>query len=218
LRGLCTAVGFQALANTDGANGGIADSAFGYQALLHNTDGFQNVAVGDQALFSNQTGSRNTAVGGGTLSANTSGSFNTVIGDSAGDSITGDGNVCIGAFSDVDFPSQNNTTHIANIGDTPQGGALPVTVDPSANNQLGYVPSSRRYKEDIKPMDKTSEAIFALKPVSFRYKKEVDRAQTHAFGLIAEDVERVDPNLVARNRKGATRIGPIRIHQCDVAQ
>src|SRR6266496_1076614 len=179
--GLCTAVGFQALANINGANGGGSDSAFGYQALFHNTDGFDNVAFGAQALFSNETGSRNTAIGGGALSANTIGSLNTVIGNGAG---------------------ENNTTHIANIGDTPQGGGLPVTVNPSANNELGYLPSSRRYKEDIKTMDKTSEAIFALKPVSFRYKKKVDGAQTRGFGLIAEDVERVDPNLVARNREG----------------
>ena len=200
--GLCTAVGFQALANINGANGGGSDSAFGYQALFHNTDGFDNVAFGAQALFSNETGSRNTAIGGGALSANTIGSLNTVIGNGAGDNITGDGNVCIGAFSDTAFPGENNTTHIANIGDTPQGGGLPVTVNPSANNELGYLPSSRRYKEDIKTMDKTSEAIFALKPVSFRYKKKVDGAQTRGFGLIAEDVERVDPNLVARNREG----------------
>jgi trimeric autotransporter adhesin len=201
-RGLCTAVGFQALAHTDGANGGIADTAFGYQALFHNTDGFENVAVGDQALLNNQTGSRNTAVGGGALSANASGSFNTVIGVGAGSMINGDGNVCIGAFSDVSFSGQTNTTHIANIGDTPQGGGLPVTVDPSANNQLGYLPSSQRYKEDVRPMNKMSEAIFGLKPVSFRYKKMVDLAQTRAFGLIAEDVEKVDPSLVARNREG----------------
>jgi hypothetical protein len=75
-------------------------------------------------------------------------------------------------------------------------------VDPSQNYQLGYVPSSRRYKEDIKPIDNTSEAIFTLRPVSFRYKKKIDPAQTPAFGLIAEEVESVDPNLVARNREG----------------
>jgi hypothetical protein len=201
-RGQCTAVGFQALANSDGANGGIANSGFGYQALFHNTDGAANVAVGDQALFHNETGSRNIAIGSTALAVNTTGSFNVAIGVDAGSSINGDGNVCIGAFSDVSFPAETNTTHIANIGDTPQGGGLVVTVLPGANNELGYVPSSRRYKEDIKPMDKTSEAIFALKPVSFRYKKKVDRGQTPAFGLIAEDVEKVDPNLVARNREG----------------
>jgi hypothetical protein len=201
-RGLCTAVGFQALANTDGANGGIADSGFGYQALFHNTDGWDNVAIGTQCLFGNQTGFRNTAVGAYALAANTSGSYNTVIGFGAGDDIIGDGNVVIGAFADTRFPTENNTTHIANVGDTPQGAGLPVTVDPSANNQLGYVPSSRRYKEDIKPIDNTSEAIFALRPVSFRYKKKIDPAQTRAFGLIAEEVESVDPNLVALNREG----------------
>jgi len=202
-RGQCTAVGFRALANSDGANGGIANSGFGYQTLFHNTDGFENVAVGDQALFHNETGSRNTAVGGGALSANASGSFNTVIGNSAGGQITtGHDNVCIGAFSDVRSPSDNNTTHIANIGDTPQGGGLPVTVDASANNQLGYAPSSRRYKQDIEPMNKASEAILALRPVSFRYKKKIDPAQMRAFGLIAEEVDRVDPDLVAPNRQG----------------
>jgi trimeric autotransporter adhesin len=202
-RGQCTAVGFQALANSDGANGGIANSGFGYQAMFHNTDGFENVAIGDQALFGNETGFRNTAIGGGALSANTSGNSNTVIGNAAGGQITtGHDNVCIGAFSDVRSPNDNNTTHIANIGDTPQGGGLVVTVDPSANNQLGYAPSSRRYKQDIEPMNKASQAILALKPVSFRYKKKIDPAQMRGFGLIAEEVDRVDSDLVARNRQG----------------
>ena len=67
---------------------------------------------------------------------------------------------------------------------------------------LGHATSSRRYKEDIKRMDKASQALFALKPVTFRYKKDIDQSQSLDYGLIAEDVAQVDPNLAIRNRNG----------------
>ena len=79
-------------------------------------------------------------------------------------------------------------------------GGVPVYV--ASNGQLGVAPSSKRFKEDIKPMDKQSEALLSLKPVTFRYKKELDPAKTAQFGLVAEEVAKVDPDLVARDDKG----------------
>jgi uncharacterized coiled-coil protein SlyX len=179
--GLCTAVGFQALAN---ATGGFDNNAFGYQALLHNTDGVGNTAIGSQALFNNDIGGNNVAIG-----------------SNAGHDITGDGNVCIGSNLGG-FAGEDNTTRIKNIGSTPQGGGLTVTVESVGGTRLGYVPSSRRNKDDIKSMDKASEALFGLKPVTFRYRKNIDPTQMLAFGLIAEEVEKVNPDLVARNADG----------------
>jgi Chaperone of endosialidase len=179
--GLCTAVGFQALAN---ATDGFDNNAFGYQALLNNTDGVGNTAVGSQALFNNDIGRDNVAIG-----------------SNAGHDITGDGNVCIGS-NVPGFAGEDNTTRIRNIGSTPQGGGLTVSVESVGGTKLGYVPSSRRYKDDIKSMDKASEGLFALKPVTFRYKKNIDPAQMRAFGLIAEEVEKVSPDLVAHNPDG----------------
>jgi len=98
----------------------------------------------------------------------------------------------------------NDGTYIRNVAFTAQpvgGTVFAVTVD-SANNKLGFDPSSRRYKQDIKPMDKASEALFSLKPVTYRYKKNIDPSQGLAFGLIAEDVAKVNPDLALHNAKG----------------
>ena len=92
-----------------------------------------------------------------------------------------------------------------------------VTITMSGRLGRGDV-SSRRYKHDIKPMDKASEMLYALKPVSFRYNKEYDDTQTLAFGLIAEEVAEVYPDLVGRNEKGRARIGPLRADQRHIAQ
>src|SRR5215472_10544962 len=72
----------------------------------------------------------------------------------------------------------------------------------NGNGRLGTAPSSARYKDEIKPMDAASEVILALKPVTFRYKKEVDAERTPQFGLVAEQVEKVNPDLVARDPDG----------------
>ena len=69
----------------------------------------------------------------------------------------------------------------------------------NANGQLGIAASSERFKDEIKPMDKASEAILALQPVTFYYKKEIDPTRTSQFGLVAEDVEKVNPALVMRD-------------------
>ena len=101
------------------------------------------------------------------------------------------------------LPVRDNHTYIRNIKDTSVngGGADIVTID-LTTGLLGHATSSRRYKEDIRPMDKTSEVIYQLQPVTFRYKKEIDRTQSPAFGLIAEEVAKADPNLIVRDSRG----------------
>ena len=188
------ASGVQALfSNTTGFH----NTAAGFQALLSNTTGNHNTADGDNALVRNTTGSLNTAIGAHALDQNITGSSNVALGFQAGTSITGSGNVCIAAFG---RPGDNNVTRIGNIASTAQPNGDVVTVD--AFGKLGFQASSRRYKDDIKPMDKASETLFALKPVSFRYKQEIDPARSPDFGLIAEDVATVNPNLVARDEEG----------------
>jgi Chaperone of endosialidase len=225
-----TATGVQALvSNTTGssntANGvntlfrnttGFQNAATGVQALFSNTTGFHNAAAGFQALFSNTTGNHNTADGDNALVHNTTGAFNTAVGGhaldqnitgssnvalgfQAGFNITGNGNVCIGQ-NIVGVAGESNVTRMGNIGSTAQANGVFVTV--GAGGKLGFQVSSRRYKDDIKPMDNASEALFALKPVSFRYKREIDPARSPDFGLIAEDVATVNPALVARDEEG----------------
>jgi uncharacterized coiled-coil protein SlyX len=207
---------------------GIHNTANGAIALVNNTTGSFNTAAGDNALFSNTIGTENTATGASALSANTEGSFNTAVGvgalnmnttgasntalgNAAGLSITGDGNVCIGALV-IGAVGLNDTTWIRNINTTPQGFISNtnnyVTVRMS-DGRLGFssagfttTVSSRRYKEDIKPMDKASEALLALKPVTFRLRGEFDPSHRPQWGLIAEEVEKVNPDLVDRNNKG----------------
>jgi hypothetical protein len=195
---------------------GFQNAATGVQALFSNTTGFHNVAAGFQALFSNTTGNHNTADGDNALVHNTTGIFNTAVGGhaldrnitgssnvalgfQAGFNITGNGNVCIGE-NIFGAAGESNVTRIGNIGSTAQANGVFVTV--GAGGKLGFQVSSRRYKDDIKPMNKASEALFALKPVSFRYKQEIDPARSPDFGLIAEEVATVNPDLVARDEEG----------------
>jgi len=194
-----TATGNGALAvNTTGSS----NTAIGSRALTFLSAADENTAVGFNALQVNTAGSGNTAVGALALINNT-GNANVALGVNAGfDASTGSGNVYIGG--DVDGVSgESNHTYIRNIKDTSVsgGGTDSVTVD-LTSGLLGHLSSSRRYKEEIKPMNNASEAIFALKPVTYRYKREIDHTQSAAFGLIAEDVADVNPNLVARNAQG----------------
>lgn len=193
-----TAVGVAALLlNTAGSN----NTAVGSGALVDNTSSFDNTAIGYQAL-TQTTGGANTAVGRGALDQNITGNFNTAIGKDAGALATGSGNVYIGHLVGG-VAGENNHTYIRNIENTSVNGvgADIVTID-LTTGLLGHASSSRRYKEDIRPMDTTSEALFRLHPVTFRYKKEIDRTQSTAFGLIAEEVAKVNPNLIARNSQG----------------
>ena len=190
------ASGVQALFNN---TTGFHNAAAGFQALFANTTGNHNTADGDNALVHTTTGILNTAVGAHALDENVIGSSNVALGFQAGLNITGNGNVCIGE-SILGVAGENNVTRIRNIGSTAQANGIFVTV--GAGGKLGFQASSRRYKDEIKPMDKASEVLFALKPVSFRYKKEIDPAQSPDFGLIAEDVATVNPDLVARDEQG----------------
>jgi hypothetical protein len=197
--GLCTAVGFQALANATGL--GFANSAFGYHALMNNTDGGGNTAIGLQALVNNTIGNSNVAIGNNAL-YNSTGNANISLGFNAGGGVSTANNViCIGALG----ANMNNSCFIANIYSNVQPivGTDPDSVTITSAGRLGRGNvSSRRYKHDIKSMDKASEVLYALKPVSFRYNKEYDALQTLAFGLIAEEVAEVYPDLVGRNPEG----------------
>lgn len=210
--GINTATGFQALfRNTTGtfntANGGntlvfnsagMNNTATGYGALEFNTDGGNNTATGIFALQDNTTGGGNTAVGTAALASNTIGGDNTALGNEAGSNITASGNVCIGAgVSGV--AGESNITRIRNVyGSVATERAVYVTSD----NRIGTLSSSRRYKEEIAPMNQASETLFALKPVTFRYKKAIDPVRLLSFGLIAEDVAEINPELITRDKEG----------------
>src|SRR5262245_42617703 len=177
---------------------GFNNTAVGYNALLNNTTAGDNAAVGTTALFNNSTGEFNVAVGSQSLRNNVSGDSNTAIGDSAGFSITGSGNVCIGAGVNG-VAGETNITRIRNVYESV---ATERAVYVTSDNRIGTLSSSRRYKEQIKPMENASEAIHSLRPVTFRYKKEIDAARSLCFGLIAEEVAQINPNLVTSDREG----------------
>ena len=191
-----TAIGGGALsANTEG----LDNAATGFGSLSHNTTGGANTADGSGALFNNTTGEFNTAVGQGALQANTTGSANVALGVGAGGNVTTAENViCIGAT--VGGANVSNRCYIGNIRSATTGNnnAIPVLIDSAG--QLGTISSSRRFKKEIKPMDKASEAILALKPVTFHYKS--DNTNRPEFGLIAEQVAKVNPDLVVRDESG----------------
>ena len=191
-----TAIGLATLyANSEGSY----NTANGYWALIDNTIGGFNAANGAYALYSNTIGNFNTAVGTGALFNNTTGSNNVAIGVTAGIALTtGSGNICIGAGVNG-VAGESNTTRIRNVYTTVANGRA---VYVNADNKIGTLSSSRRFKEDIQPMDKSSETLFALKPVTYRYKKEMDPERALSFGLIAEDVAQVSPELITRDEEG----------------
>ena len=163
------------------------NTATGYQALKFNTSGNNNTADGLNALSSNRNGSNNTATGLDALYNNTTGNGNIAMGAFAGVNLTtGSNNIDIGSAG---VAGESNTTRIRNVAN---GRAVYVNSD----DKIGTLSSSRRYKEQIKPMDKASEAILWLKPVTFRYKKEIDPMHCLGFGLIAEEVAQVNVDLV----------------------
>jgi hypothetical protein len=201
-----TATGEAALTlNTSGSN----NTASGYQTLNQNTTGNANTADGRFALFFNTIGSGNTAVGFGALLNNRRGNSNIALGYQAGQSLsTGDNNIDIG---NIGVGAEANTIRIGTAGTQTNayiagisGATVPtgVAVIVDSSGHLGTTTSSARFKEAIKPMDKASEAILALKPVTFRYKHELDPEGIPQFGLVAEDVQKVNPDLVARDEQG----------------
>jgi hypothetical protein len=201
-----TATGRDALFNN--TTGGL-NTASGNGALANNSTAFNNTASGAFALFSNTTGSTNTATGRDALGNNTIGSNNIALGFAAGENLTtGSNNIDIGALG---MAAEANTIRIGKSGTQKKtfiAGIRGVTVASGVgvivgtSGQLGTVVSSARFKEAIKPMDKSSEAILALKPVTFRYKEELDPDRIPQFGLVAEEVDKVNPNLVARDEDG----------------
>jgi hypothetical protein len=200
-----TAVGDRALeANISG----VSNIAIGALAMQANTSSLFSVAVGVGALMANQT-TGNTAVGHLALSSNTTGGVNTAIGYQAGSALTtGDNNIDIGNTGvagesgtiRIGDPAVTTACFIAGINGATASGGTAVFID--MNGQLGTLTSSARFKDEIKPMDKASEAVFALNPVTFRYKRELDPRGMLQFGLVAEDVEKVNPDLVVRDKEG----------------
>jgi hypothetical protein len=193
--GTNTATGaFALLFNTDG----IDNTAMGAGALDFNTIGDLNTAVGVLALGFNEIGSENTAVGFGALAYNT-GDQNVAMGSNAGVNVTTASHViCIGSF--VTGENVSDSCYIGSIfGQSSPGGAA---VFINSDGKLGTLTSSRRFKEEIKPMERASEALLALKPVTFRYKKEIDPQGIGQFGLVAEEVEKVNPDLIVRDKEG----------------
>jgi uncharacterized coiled-coil protein SlyX len=206
-----TAFGAAALLfNTTGNN----NTAVGTTALLNNTTGILNTAIGQGALANDTTGISNTATGAGALGSNTTGGNNAAIGLLAlSSNTTGNANIALGGLAGSGVTTANRVICIgdegANVSDSCYiGGIYGTAIDPAttlavgmdSSHRLGTAVSSRRFKRDIQPMDNVSEAILALKPVRFHYKSDVK--STPCFGLVAEDVEKVNPHLVARDKNG----------------
>ena len=192
---------------------GIRNTANGSQALKSNITGELNTATGAFALSANAIGSNNTANGGFALWNNTSGNDNTALGASAlFNNGTGSNNIALGAAAGTGVSTANNVIcigiaggnlsnsfYVANVFETSiDPDNLPVYID--FTGRLGTPSSSRRFKDDITPMDKASEAVLALRPVTFHYKS--DKRDRPQFGLIAEEVAKVNPDLVVRDKNG----------------
>jgi hypothetical protein len=187
---------------------GSFNTAVGAEALNVNTLGSENTAVGDGALLSNSIGSDNTAEGFSALEHITTGSFNIALGSTAGLNLTTESsNIDIGHKG---VAGESNTIRIGRAGSqtaTFIAGISGVAVTGStviinSNGKLGVAASSARFKDEIKPMAKASEAVLALKPVMFRYKHDLDPAGVPQFGLVAEEVQKVNPDLVVRDEQG----------------
>ena len=225
-----TADGFQALVNnTTGSSNvatgwralfinttGHANTATGTSALYSNTTGSFNTAIGLTALFSDTIGGDNTAIGPGALQFNIGGSENVAVGLNALNNSRGNNNVALGNLAGFAQTTGSNNIYIGNLMEGSAGesnacyiGSIfnqtaasgsPVFID--ANSKLGTLTSSKRFKEEITPMNKASETLYGLQPVTFRYKKDIDPAQIRQLGLVAEDVEKVNPDLIVRDKEG----------------
>jgi hypothetical protein len=227
LDGFNTAVGFEALRSVVppvGLTSGVDNTAIGAQSLWSNTTGFgntslgarnlklndsgwYNIALGIDVLPLNISGYRNIAIGNGSLSGLTTGTDNIAIGDSAGQVLTtGTGNIYL-----ANDGGSSNETYTLRIGrtlskafiqgirsvTTGQNNAVPVVID--STGQLGTINSSIRFKEDVHDLGAVSGRIFGLRPVSFRYKGQAGNAH---YGLIAEEVDQVMPELAIRGNDG----------------
>jgi uncharacterized coiled-coil protein SlyX len=217
--GFNTAVGDRTLySNTTGdQNTAVGTSGFGGgPALSSNTTGRFNTAVGGAALSTNNIGNDNTAIGAGALNDNLNGSENAAVGLNALVHSTGSNNVALGSLAGSSATTGSNNVYIGyQIAGTAgesnacyigsifgQTNNLGNTVFIDANGKLGTSTSSKRFKEDIQQMGTASDALFALNPVTFRYKKQIDPAGKSQFGLVAEEVDKVNPDLVVRDKEG----------------
>jgi hypothetical protein len=196
-----TADGFNALHDNQGG----ANTGTGFQALNRNTYGNHNTAAGYNAVFANTTGDDNTGVGYLALNSNTTGLNNIALGANAGYAVTGSNNIDIGnqGFAAdagtirIGAPSTQSKAFVAGIYGTPlTGSAVYVT----SSGQLGVLGSSERFKTDIAPMPELSDKLKRLRPVTFRYK--TDPQAIPQYGLIAEEVDQVYPELVIRDEAG----------------
>jgi len=222
------AVGSLALASDQTV---VSNNAFGDEALRSNTTGTDNTAMGDFALHDNTIGIRNTAIGEGALQNNTTGGINTASGFQAllssttgiantaigyhalADNTSGSNNIALGAGAGANVTTATNVICVGTVGrnvssscfigsirdvQTQNDDAIPVLID--SFDQLGTISSSLRFKNEIKPMAKASESVLALRPVTFHYKS--DKTSTPQFGLVAEEVAKVNPDLVVRDKEG----------------
>ena len=199
-----TAVGSGTLpANTSGT----ANSGFGVNALNSNTIGGSNTALGFQALFTNVSGNSNTGVGANAL-ANATGSNNTALGRFAGVNITsGTNNIHIGnnapgnESNTIRIGNTQTSAYLAGVNGATASAGVQVFVD--AAGKLGTVTSSRRFKEDVRDMGEASEGLMQLRPVTFHYKAAYDDgSRLLQYGLIAEEVAKVAPDLVQYDPTG----------------
>jgi Chaperone of endosialidase len=181
----------------------------GDDALFNFTGGEVTTAIGGAALYNIGVSDNNTAIGGYALWSLQTGIGNVAVGAYAGINLThGDSNIYIGNSGTqgenkkirIGTTGTQTATYVAGISGATVATGVPVIVDTTGH--LGTTTSSARYKDNVRPMDKTSEAILALKPVTFRYKHELDPAGIPQFGLVAEEVEKVNPDLVARDEQG----------------
>jgi len=217
-----TATGYAALY----ADTGSFNTAAGGYALYSNSDGSDNTATGNNALYSDTTGSYNTAAGYDALYLSTTASDNVSIGFQSGFNTTGSDNVSIGYQSGYNTTTGSYNIEIGNTGSSTDSGVIriggsnqttfyaagingvsvgsggiPVYIN--SNGQLGTVLSSIRFKEDVHDMGDASSAIFRLRPVTYRYKQAyANGLQTIDYGLIAEEVAKVYPDLVVKGADG----------------
>jgi hypothetical protein len=205
--------------------GGIYNTASGIAALGFNTTGNSNTAIGYNALYFNSTAKNNTAIGYNALSFSGTGTNNTAVGTQALLGSTGNHNIALGYQAGINLQTGNDdiyidahgakgesnairlgrlgvqkNTYIVGISGSVVAGGVGVIID--SDGRLGTSTSSARFKEAIKPMAKASEALLSLEPVTFRYKKDLDPNGIPQFGLVAEQVAKVDPDLVARDQQG----------------
>jgi hypothetical protein len=208
---------------------GSYNTANGVGVLANNTGGGFNVAMGTGALQTNTTGSSNVGIGFDALADNAVGSNNTAVGKLALNNNTGSGNIAVGQSAGANLTSGSDNIHIGNSGHAAEGRTIRIGTTPlqtrtfiagirgittdtadgvavvvDSNGQLGTVSSSRNVKDDIADMDAASSVLMQLRPVTFRYKSNRDpTSRTLQYGLVAEEVAKIAPSLVARSGNGA---------------